>query len=157
MKKKLPVMLLCLFLLGAFYNLWTIRPVNILYVYSQEGVTVTIVVDHMPWTDQEKISWYLARRDDFKRKYPYFGDIWQSYYITDVSDGFTNYEKSPHEDLFCIPTIKSENNCLVKDYFLIVREDPDSNTHFYLDSENEYQLTPDNKIERIFRPEYLNQ
>ncbi|MDK9604084.1 DUF943 family protein [Lelliottia wanjuensis] len=157
MKKKLPVMLLCLFLLGALYNLWTIRPVNILYIYSDEGVTVTIVVDHMPWTDREKIAWYLARRDEFKRKYPSFDNTWQTYYITDISDGFTNYAKSPHEDLFCIPEIKGDDKCLVKNYFLIVDEYTNSGLRFYPDSDIEYQLTPDNKIERVFRPEYLNQ
>lgn len=157
MKKKLPVMLLCLFLLGAFYNLWTIRPVNILYIYSDAGVTVTIVVDHMPWTDREKIAWYLARRDEFKRKYPSFDNTWQTYYITDISDGFTNYAKSPHEDLFCIPEIKSDDNCLVKNYFLIVDEYTNSGLRFYPDSDIEYQLTPDNKIERVYRPEYLDQ
>lgn len=157
MKKKLPVLLLCLFLLGAFYNLWTIRPVNIQYIYSDEGVTVTIVVDHMPWTDREKIAWYLARRDEFKRKYPSFDNTWQTYYITDISDGFTNYAKSPHEDLFCIPEIKNDDNCLVKNYFLIVDEYTNSGLRFYPDSDIEYQLTPDNKIERVYRPEYLNQ
>lgn len=157
MKKKLPAMLLCLFLLGAFYNLWTIRPVNILYVYSNEGITVTLVVDHMPWTDREKIDWYLARRDELKRKYPPYDNAWQYYYIIDISDGFTNNEKSPHEDLFCIPTIQNENSCVVKNYFLSVYENPYSNTRFYPDSDIEYQLTPDNKIERVFRPEYLNQ
>lgn len=157
MKKKLPAMLLCLFLLGVFYNLWTIRPVNILYVYSNEGITVTLVVDHMPWTDREKIDWYLARRDELKRKYPSYDNTWQYYYIIDISDGFTNNEKSPHEDLFCIPTIQNENNCVVKNYFLSVYENPYSNTRFYPDSDIEYQLTPDNKIERVFRPEYLNQ
>lgn len=146
MKRKLFVMLLCLFLLGACYNLWTIRPVNIIYAYSEEGITVTIVVDHMPWTDRDKIAWYLARRDEFKKKYPYYGNIWQSYYITDICDGFTNYEKSPHEDLFCIPEIKSDDNCLVKNYSLIVYEDPDSDTRFFTDSEMEYRLTSDTKI-----------
>lgn len=156
MKMKLPVMLLCLFFLGALYNLWTTRPVNILYAYSDEGITVTLLVDHMPWTDRDKIAWYLAHREEFKRKYPAYNNTWQSYYITDIGDGFTNHQKSRHEDLFCIPTINSENNCVVKKYYLVVYEYADSSPRFFTDSENEYEVTPDNKIERLFRPEALN-
>lgn len=55
-------------------------------------------------------------------------------------------KKSPHEDLFCIPEIKSDDNCLVKNYSLIVYEDPDSDTRFFTDSEMEYRLTSDTKI-----------
>ncbi|MFT1055497.1 DUF943 family protein [Enterobacter hormaechei] len=155
MNKKFVVMLLCLFLFGAFYNLWESRPVNILYAYSNEGITVTLVVDHMPWTDRAKIDWYLARRDEFENKYPYSGNIWQSFYITDIGDGFTNYKKSPHEDLLCFTVIKNESNCVVKNYFLIVYEYADGTPRFFSDSEMEYRLTPDNKIERVFRPDAL--
>ncbi|KNC89040.1 DUF943 family protein [Trabulsiella odontotermitis] len=153
MKRKFPKLLLCLFLTGGIYNLWTLRPVNILYVYSDAGSTVSMVVDHLPWTDRDKIAWYLTHRDEFKRKYPLSDENYQTYYITDIGEGFTNYEKSPHEDLRCYPTLKNENNCIVKNYLLIVDEYAGSNTRLYIpDSETDYQLTPDNKLEVIYPP-----
>lgn len=154
MKGKFPKLLLSLFLICGIYNLWTLRPVKILYIYSDAGSTVSIVVDHLPWTDRDKIAWYLAHRDELQRKYPLFDVNWQTYYVTDIGEGFTNYEKSPHEDLRCYPTIHTENNCIVKNYLLIVDEYIDSNTRLYVpDSDVVYQLTPENKLEIMPPPD----
>ena len=162
MKKKFPAMLLCFFLLEGLYNLWTLRPVNVQYVYSDAGSTVDLVVDHLPWTDRDKIAWYLTRRDEFKKKYPLLEWTSNSYYIIDIGKGFIKFEGNPSEDLryenlICFPTIKSDMNCVVKNYLLIVDENPDSNTLFYMFSEFGsqivYQLTPEGKIEFIPQPE----
>jgi hypothetical protein len=60
LKKKISMLILYLFLSGAIYNLWTLRPVKILYVNSDGYGTINLVVDHLPWTDRDKIDWYLA-------------------------------------------------------------------------------------------------
>ncbi|HHU2274710.1 TPA: DUF943 family protein, partial [Escherichia coli] len=48
MKRKLQKIILYLFLLCCIYNLWTLRPVQILYTYSDAGNSVFLVVDHLP-------------------------------------------------------------------------------------------------------------
>lgn len=150
MEKKSPLILLGLFLLGGVYNFWTLRPVEVLHVDSDAGGTVVVVVDHMPWTDKEKIDWYLSRREALQKKYPLYDNNWHSYYIADIGDGFTNYNKSPGEDLLCFSTLKNDDNCIIKKYFLIIDEFSYKNTRFYVSGdETAYQLTPDKKLEFV--------
>ncbi len=130
MKKKFPLLLLTLFLAGAFYNLWTLRPVKVLHASSDGYGDVELVVTHMPWTDMEKISWFILNREDIRAKYPLFPDVWHRYYITDIGDGFTNNKISPHEDLRCFSEIQNDKNCIVKNYLLVVDEYPDRYPRF---------------------------
>ncbi|EEJ5120547.1 DUF943 family protein [Salmonella enterica] len=149
--------LIFLFLLSGVYHLWTLRPVKIIYAYSNAGDEVFLVVDHLPWTDRDKIDWFLKNWQMLREKYPLFEGEWHRYYVVNISDGFTNHEDyhdGPFEDLYCFPTIKSKNSCVVKDYPLIVDEFPYRNTNFYIDTidgEHHYQLTPENQIERIYQ------
>lgn len=158
MINKCSLFLLLLFLAGGTYNLWALRPVKILYVYSDAGSTVSMVVDHLPWTDRDKISWYMARRDELKRKYPLYDEFWHTYNVLDIGDGFTNYDKSPDADLVCFPNLQVDDSCIVRTHLMIVNEYPEKKAQFYIVTDDDvYQLTPDNKIERVFQPEYLNQ
>lgn len=65
-------------------------------------------------------------------------------YVIDIGNGFTDYKKyieGPYEDLYCFPTIKSNDNCIVKNYLMVINEYPYRNTHFFIVDNNEYQLT----------------
>lgn len=156
MRNKYSIIILCLFLMGGGYNLWTLRPVDILHVDSDAGSTVVLVVDHLPWTDRSKIDWFLARRENLRSKYPLYNEGWHRYYIMGIGNGFTNHESNPHEDLLCFPVINSLNKCVIKDYLLIVDEYQNRNTQFYVSkADSEYQMTPDKKIEFIPRADSL--
>lgn len=74
MKKKITVFMGCIFLAGALYNLWTLRQVNIIFINSDAGSTIDIVVDHLPWTDRDKIDWFLAHKEKILAKYPLYDD-----------------------------------------------------------------------------------
>lgn len=151
MKKKITVFMGCIFLAGALYNLWTLRQVNIIFINSDAGSTIDIVVDHLPWTDRDKIDWFLAHKEKILAKYPLYDNSTHTFYIIDIGDGFTNYNENPDEDLFCFPTIKSEKSCLLKDYLLIAQEFRYKNHQFQTAPWSTiYQLTPEGKIERIF-------
>lgn len=155
-KRKSLIFVTCLFLAGALYNLWTLRKANIIFIYSDAGSTINIVVDHLPWTDRDKIEWFLARKEKILEKYPLYDSGMHTFYVMDVGKGFTNYNENPDEDLRCFPTIKNEINCLIKDYLLIVYEEEYINTQFYIAPWwTFYQLTPEGKIERIYREENL--
>ncbi|WP_230353705.1 DUF943 family protein [Lelliottia sp. WAP21] len=154
MNNKMPKMLLLLFLSGGFYNLWTLRPVNIAYVYSDAGSTLSIVVDHLPWTDKEKIDWYISRREELARNYPLYNDSIHSINILDIGEGFTNYNEMPDEDLLCFPTIQTDRSCILREHLLIVNEYPDRKAVFYIVSnQTTYQLVAGDKIERVQRPD----
>lgn len=155
MKSKLQKIILCLFLLCCIYNLWTLRPVQILYTYSDAGNSVFLVVDHLPWTDSDKINWYLKHQNEIKNQHPLPEGSWHTWYVIDIGNGFTDYKKyieGPYEDLYCFPTIKSNDNCIVKNYLMVINEYPYRNTHIGINDFTEYQLTPENKIERVFNP-----
>jgi hypothetical protein len=156
MKKKITVFMGCIFLAGALYNLWTLRQVNIMFIYSDAGSTINIVVDHLPWTDRDKIEWFLARKKDILEKHPLYNNSWHDFLIMDIGDGFTNFSENPDEDLFCFPTIKSEKNCLVKNYLLVVEEAEYENMQFHIAPWwTSYQLTSEGKVERIYMEENL--
>lgn len=77
------------------------------------------------------------------------------WYVIDIGNGFTDYKKyieGPYEDLYCFPTIKSNDNCIVKNYLMVINEYPYRNTHIGINDFTEYQLTQENKIERVFNP-----
>lgn len=148
-KKKL---FICIgfFIIAALCNLWTLRPVKVSHVYSDFNSSVFVVVDHLPWADRDKIEWFLSHREAFIKDYPLIDGIHHSYYIMDVGDGFTNNKESPKEDLLCFSMGKDEHNCIVKNYPLVVNERPYENIHFQISSDwsvNEYELTPEGKIE----------
>lgn len=158
MKSKLQKITLCSLLLCCIYNLWTLLPVQVLYTYSDAGSSVFLVVNHLPLTDRDKIDWYLTHQNEIKSKNPLPVDAWHTYYLIDIGNGFTNskkYTDGPYEDLYCFPTIDNDDNCIVKHYLMVVNEYPDRNTHFVIDDTNEYQLTQENKIERVFNPHDL--
>ena len=80
---------------------------------------------------------------------------WHTWYVIDIGNGFTDYKKyieGPYEDLYCFPTIKSNDNCIVKNYLMVINEYPYRNTHIGINDFTEYQLTQENKIERVFNP-----
>ncbi|EPZ7756837.1 DUF943 family protein, partial [Shigella sonnei] len=47
---------------------------------------------------------------------------------------------------------KSNDNCIVKNYLMVINEYPYRNTHIGINDFTEYQLTQENKIERVFNP-----
>ena len=87
MKSKLQKIILCLFLLCCIYNLWTLRPVQMLYTYSDAGNSVFLVVDHLPWTDSDKINWYLKHQNEIKNQHPLPEGSWHTWYVIDIGNG----------------------------------------------------------------------
>ena len=86
MKSKPQKIILCLFLLCCIYNLWTLRPVQILYTYSDAGNSVFLVVDHLPWTDSDKINWYLNHQNEIKNQHPLPEGSWHTWYVIDIGN-----------------------------------------------------------------------
>lgn len=92
MKSKLQKIILCLFILYCIYNLWTLRPVQVLYTYSDAGNSVFLVVDHLPWTDSDKINWYLKHQNEIKNQHPLPEGNLHTWYVIDIGNGFTDYK-----------------------------------------------------------------
>lgn len=66
------------------YNLWTLHSCTD-FVYILSGNSVFLVVDHLPWTDSDKINWYLKHQDEIKSN-PYPEGSWHTWYVIDVSN-----------------------------------------------------------------------
>lgn len=117
---KLIFLTALIMLATAFYNLWTLRPVRILYVDSFQGMSVNIVVDHFPWADKDRITWFLSHKDELQRKYPVFNGNTFEVVFLGAEKGFMSLRENPHEDLRCFEALKKEKNCIEKDVLLVV-------------------------------------
>lgn len=132
----------------AFYNLWTLRPVRILYVDSFQGMSVNIVVDHLPWTDKDRIKWYLEHKKMLQMKYPVFTENTSRIVFFEAGAGFVSFRENPHEDLRCFEDIKSEKRCIPKDIALVVNVDAPGIVDFITDfSGTTYQILGEGNIE----------
>lgn len=63
-----------------------------LYTYSDAGNSVFLVVDHLPWTDSDKINWYLKHQNEIKNQHPLPEGSWHTWYVIDIGNGFTDYK-----------------------------------------------------------------
>lgn len=155
MKSKLQKIILCLFLLCCIYNLWTLRPVQILYTYSDAGNSVFLVVDHLPWTDSDKINWYLKHQNEIKNQHPLPEGSWHTgMSLISVMASLTI--KNISKGRMKISTVSRQLRAMIiaswKNYLMVINEYPYRNTHIGINDFTEYQLTQENKIERVFNP-----
>ncbi|MFK3660982.1 DUF943 family protein [Scandinavium sp. NPDC088450] len=141
--KKTTRTALFIYLSFSLYNLWSLRPVNILYVdlisWSDAGSHanhITVVVDHFPWTDRDRIAWFLAHESEIRAWHPDFKDRVDGIFIMIASEGFLNRLEYPHEDLYCFSSIKNPKNCIEKDVPLRISHDSDSPVIFELEEAN---------------------
>lgn len=141
------------------YILWVQRPVEIiragkrfeydslykqgLYRNSVSGFrdkyAYDIVVDHMPLTEWGRVHWYLAHKDELKKKYNIPAS--SSYHITfwDIGSGFIDGDKSGDGDLACFTKVDESNkNCLEKNVLLSVDFNKGKWVEFHFNGCNNY-------------------
>lgn len=112
-----------IFVITAFYNLWTLRKVNIIYIDSYKDMMLDIVVDHLPLTDKGRIEWFLENKRKLQKKHPEFNENTYEIVFLDIGEGFMSSRDNYHEDLRCFESLKKEKNCIQKNDLLVI--------HFY--------------------------
>lgn len=149
------------FLIVALYNLWTLKPVTILYTGTERFNDV--VVDHLPLTDRDRIQWFRNHKEELKNRFNIGNIFYYKIFVWDVGNGFTNHILSRHSDLYCFDKMQSEKNCIDKNRLLTIEVYIDGNeiytVHGY--SDITYTIGKDgiikmNRDEHFFERVYEN-
>ncbi|MCS2148471.1 DUF943 family protein [Scandinavium manionii] len=130
----------------AGYNLWTLRPVSILYVEADWRSPV-IVVDHFPLTDKDRINWFLNHENEIKKHYGIITELTTSIDVIDAAGGFFRLEDYPQEDLYCFDSIKSDKRCVQKNIVLEIEIHVPGVVDFQTGNGLTYRISDDGKIE----------
>lgn len=101
--------------------MWSLRHVNIIHASAKTPGGSAIVVDHFPYTDRDRIHWYLDHRKELQEIYGVPGKDEYSILIWGIGEGFLNPEKNYKRDLYCFMDIHEKNNCIEKNLYLKVR------------------------------------
>lgn len=126
------------------YSLWLlIRPAQIVAVH-EDGNHSYILVNHFPFTDSGKISWWLANQKELKDIYHIPKPAsYGSFTIVFWSFG-DGYKKEGKYDRFCFIDMATDVNCIEKDAVFSVSKSTNSGTRFVV-GDNAYQLNSFNK------------
>ncbi|MBP2169594.1 hypothetical protein J2125_002786 [Erwinia toletana] len=107
------------------------RPVKVVDVHMT-NYSATILVDHLPVTDIQRIEWWKENKAEILSKYKIplentYGDL--SYYVMAFGDGYKELGK---EDRLCFDDIPPPKNCIDKERLLTVRTTRDGGTEYVL-------------------------
>lgn len=120
-KIKIKIFALGLFVFVAVFNLWSLRPVKIIYTSRQMEGSNDVVVNHFPLTDRDRVYWYLDHKEELLEEYNIPRSTDFDIVIWDVADGFVNLEENYKHDLYCFRDMKVKNNCIEKNMFLKIK------------------------------------
>lgn len=133
-----------IFLTIAVCNSWTLRPVNIIHTSKQREIIYDVVVDHFPFTDRDRIHWYVDHKSELREKYGIPGKLGYAITIWNVGDGFLSFKDNARriDDLYCFGDIESDERCIEKNIPLIVYLS-ENNKEFFDMGYNGYSYTLD--------------
>lgn len=120
--KRLKILAVVIFLMIAISNLWTLRPVNIIHTSKQREIIYDVVVDHFPFTDRDRVHWYLDHKLELQEKYGIPGKSGYAITIWDVGAGFLSFKGNTKwiDDLYCFDNINKDERCIEKNIPLVV-------------------------------------
>jgi len=118
---KIRLFLFILFIIMITLNMWSLRHVNIIHASAKGSGGSAIVVDHFPYTDRDRIHWYLDHRKELQETYGVPGKDEYSILIFGLGEGFFNPEENYKRDLYCFMDMHKKNNCIEKNLYLEVR------------------------------------
>ncbi|CAI1735193.1 DUF943 family protein [Serratia plymuthica] len=116
------------------YVLWlSLRPVEIIAVHQRNNYS-DVLVKNFPFTEKEKINWWMENKSLLKDKYNIpkpAKDGFFSVIFWDFGDG---YKKEEKYDRLCFDDMKTKINCIDKNSLIMVRYSKNTGLSFRLDS-----------------------
>ena len=125
--------------------LWlSLRPVEIIAVH-QDGNFSDVLVKNFPLTAKGKIRWWLENKEMLKSRYDIpkpasYGSYTISFWL--FGDG---YKEREYKDRLCFEDMKTEKNCIEKDWLFFINESNNLGIVFTTNS-GYYQLQKNGKI-----------
>ncbi|MFS2224953.1 DUF943 family protein [Pantoea sp. B65] len=129
-------------------NFWSLRAVNIIDIHSAREYS-QIIVDHLPFTDKEKIEWWLKNQQEIMKKYniPHsYKDGSYNITIWNIGDGYLNSDEYYRKDLLCFSDMKDKRNCIEKKLLLTIEKSANNKIYFSIGYSGNIYTFENNKI-----------
>ncbi|MFZ4835281.1 DUF943 family protein [Rouxiella sp. Mn2063] len=117
MKKIIAILIVTLLILLGGWLYLNNRTVNIIDAHYDK-YSASIIVDHLPLTEQKKIAWWVSNQESIRQKYsiPAKSDEGTlKVYIWAFGDGYMPREKY---DRLCFDDMKKTKNCIEKNQLM---------------------------------------
>ena len=129
--KKLTIIIITLLLGAIGFRLY--YPTEIITIHRTSKHSLTMLVDHFPWTKKGKIAWWKEHHEEIFF-FMYFNESIYSIYIFN-----SRYKKDSgtdqDSDLLCFEEMATEQNCISKENRpLIIRRYPDGHIEYETES-----------------------
>lgn len=147
MKSKHRILLLSSIVLLTNIIWFLFRPVEIVAVHNKDNFS-DILVKTFPFTDKEKIEWWLANRAMLKERYNIpkpdkHGVFFVTFWI--FGEG---YKEDKIDERLCFNDMKTKRRCIEKDAVFTVSRNRYSQT-FFSTANGKYRLNSDEKLSKI--------
>ncbi|WP_368928443.1 DUF943 family protein [Mixta calida] len=129
--KKLTIIIITLLLGAIGFRLY--YPTEIITIHRTSKHSLTMLVDHFPWTKKGKIAWWKEHHEDIFRQMNFNESIYSIYIFNSryKKDSGTDQDS----DLLCFEEMATEQNCISKENRpLIIRRYPDGHIEYETES-----------------------
>ncbi|WP_421504848.1 DUF943 family protein [Erwinia rhapontici] len=139
-KKRKFMMLLVIIVGGYLLWLWY-RPMKVINVHQRGSYSVVLVKDY-PFSDREKMKWWLKNKEMLKVKYNTPKPDEDGRYRVILWDFDEGYKEEGKYDRLCFEDMKPPINCVDKNAMMIIQHSKDNITQITVG--NEYYILQDN-------------
>ena len=129
--KKLTIIIITLLLGAIGFRLY--YPTEIITIHRTSKHSLTMLVDHFPWTKKGKIAWWKEHHEEIFRQMNFNESIYSIYIFNSryKKDSGTDQDS----DLLCFEEMATEQNCISKENRpLIVWRYPDGHIEYETES-----------------------
>ncbi|UWS28975.1 DUF943 family protein [Erwinia pyrifoliae] len=148
--KKIFVALLLLGCALAGYFVWSsLRPVEIIAVHQRNNYS-DILVKNFPFTDKEKINWWLKNKEILKDKYNAPEPASDEFFTITFWLFGDGYKEEGKYDRLCFDDMKTTVNCIEKEAVFSVSNSKNSGTRFTV-HDGIYRITEKGEIIKVER------
>ncbi|POU50234.1 DUF943 family protein [Mixta calida] len=129
--KKLTIIIITLLLGAIGFRLY--YPTEIITIHRTSKHSLTMLVDHFPWTKKGKIAWWKEHHEEIFRQMNFNESIYSIYIFNSryKKDSGTDQDS----DLLCFEEMATEQNCISKENRpLIIRRYPDGHIEYETES-----------------------
>ena len=129
--KKLTIIIITLLLGAIGFRLYYLT--EIITIHRTSKHSLTMLVDHFPWTKKGKIAWWKEHHEEIFRQMNFNESIYSIYIFNSryKKDSGTDQDS----DLLCFEEMATEQNCISKENRpLIIRRYPDGHIEYETES-----------------------
>lgn len=143
-KKTLYISLLVAGALHGGFFWWSQRPVEIIAVHQKNNYS-DILVKNFPFTDKQKINWWVKNKAMLKEKYGVPSPARDGFFTVIFWDFGEGYKETDGYDRLCFDDMKTNINCIDKEKYFTVWNGRNNDISFGVD-DGEYIINENGKM-----------